>query len=84
MHIKTTIIQVYTPINDANEDGKDVFNEQLQMVFDKTPRHDTPLLIGDLNAKIGSKLEGEDGIVGKHGVQIERNNNGKKFVSFLQ
>ena len=40
-YIKTTIIQVYAPTNDANEDDKDIFNEQLQKVIDKTPRHDT-------------------------------------------
>lgn len=51
------------------------------MVIDKTPRHDTTLLIGDLNAKIGSKLEGEDGIVGRHGVQSKRNDE-EKLVSF--
>lgn len=51
-------MQVYAPTYDAKEDKKDVYYEQLQMVIDKTPRHDTTLLIGDLNAKIGSKLEG--------------------------
>ena len=35
-----------------------------------------------LNAKIWSKLEGLNGIVGEHGVQSERNDNGEKFVSF--
>ena len=34
----------------------------------KPPRHDTIPLIGDLNAKIGSKLEGEDGIAGRQRV----------------
>ena len=38
------------------------------MVIDKTPRHDTTLLIGDLNTKFRGMLEGEDGIVGRHGV----------------
>ena len=81
-YIKTTVIQVYAPTNDADEDDKESFYDQLQKVVDKTPRHDILLLLGDMNAKIGSKLEGEDGIVGSYGLKCVRNENGEKFVSF--
>ena len=49
------------------------------MVIEKTPRHCTTFLIGDLNAKIGSKLEGEDGIVGGHGIQGKGTITGKSL-----
>jgi hypothetical protein len=35
----------------------------------------------NLNAKVGTKLDGEDGIVGEHGLQSERNDNGELFSS---
>jgi hypothetical protein len=40
------------------------------------------LIIGNLNAKIGKHLEGENGIVGRHGIPCNGNDNGEKFVSF--
>ena len=39
-HIKTTLIQVYAPTNDADEETKDSFYEQLQSVIHLTPHHD--------------------------------------------
>lgn len=39
-HIKTTIIQVYAPTNDADTNEKDGFYELLQQVYDRTSRHD--------------------------------------------
>ena len=40
------------------------------------------LVLGDWNAKLGARQEGENGIVGKHGLICERNDNGDRFVSF--
>ncbi|XP_028416570.1 craniofacial development protein 2-like [Dendronephthya gigantea] len=54
----------------------------LQKVTDKTPRHDMIMMMGDWNAKIGAKQEGEDGVVGRHGLGDERSENGVRFVSF--
>jgi len=80
-HIKTTLIQVYAPTNEADDETKDIFYEQLQSVISQAPRHDAIIVLGDLNAKIGRKLDGEKGIVGNHGLQSERSDNGERFVS---
>ncbi|XP_056022145.1 uncharacterized protein LOC130055022 [Ostrea edulis] len=81
-YIKTTLIQVYAPTNDAEEESKDNFYEQLQGVIDNTPRHDIIMITGDINAKVGNKQEGEDGIVGEYGLHSERNDNGERFALF--
>ena len=64
--IKTTVIQVYAPTNEAEEEGKEDFYEQLQEVVNKVPRHDMLLVIGDWNAKAGSQNAGEESTVGKY------------------
>ena len=79
-YIKTTVIQVYSPTNEADEEDKDTFFEQLQAVIQSTPRHDLLILLGDWNAKIGAMQDGEEGTVGRHGAICERNDNGERFV----
>jgi len=65
-HIRTTIVQVYAPTNDAEEEAKDVFYEQMQNVLDKIPKHDFVILMGDWNVKVGDQQDGE-GVVGHYG-----------------
>ena len=81
-HIKTTIIQVYAPTNDADTDEKDRFYELLQQVYDRTPRHVILITMGDWNAKLGHQMEGENGVVGKHGLGSDRSDNGERFIEF--
>ena len=66
--IKTTVIQVYAPTKEADDEVKDDFYEQLQKIVDKVPRHDMLLVIGDWNAKVGEQQLGDKGIVGKFGM----------------
>ena len=80
-HIKTTIAQVYAPTNEAADEAKETY-AKLQKVLDAVPRHDMLLVMGDWNAKVGARQEGENGIVGKHGLICERNDNGDRFVSY--
>lgn len=80
--IKTTVIQVYAPTNEADEEEKDDFYEQLQKIVDEVPRHDMLLVVGDWNAKVGEQQVGEEGIVGKFGMVGERSDNGERMVSF--
>ena len=73
--IKTTVIQVYAPTNEADDEVKDYFYEQLQKIVDEMPSHDMLLVIGDWNAKVGEQQLGEEGIVGTFGMTGERSDN---------
>ena len=42
-YIRTAIVQVYAPINDADDEAKD---EQVRNVTEKIPKHDIVLLMG--------------------------------------
>ena len=68
-HQKTTIIQCYSPTNDATvtEDAKTSFYEELQSVVDGVPRRDVLLLMGDLNAKVGADNAGRGEAMGQQG-----------------
>ena len=50
---------------------KDDFYEQLQKVVDEVPRYDMLLVVGDLNLKVGQQQVGEEGTVGRFGMERE-------------
>ena len=76
------MFKVYAPTNEADEETKDSFYDLLQGVTDEIPRHDVIMMMGDWNAKIRAPQEGEDGVVGRHGLGDERSENYVRFVSF--
>ena len=49
-----TVIQVYTPTNNAEEAEVELFCEDLQDLLELTPKKDVLFIIGDWNAKVGS------------------------------
>ena len=50
-----TVIQVYAPMSNAEEADVEWFYEDLQDLLELTSKKDVLFIIGDLNAKIGSK-----------------------------
>ena len=78
---KLTIIQVYAPTNDAEDESKEEFYEQLQREVVATPRHDVLIVMGDLNAKIGQDNEGWEKVMGQHGLG-RMNENGERLATF--
>ena len=49
----STIVQVYVPTSDYDDNEIEEFYDQLQNVIDQTPKEDILLLQGDWNAKVG-------------------------------
>ena len=50
-----TVIQVYAPITNAEEAEDEWFYEDLQDILELTPKKDILFIIGDWNAKVGSR-----------------------------
>ena len=73
------IIQCYAPTNDAEEDKKDDFYQQLQAVLDRRGAKDITILMGDFNAKIGMDNKGYEDIMGTHGLG-QMNENVERFA----
>ena len=74
--IKMTVIQCYAPTNDSNEETKDRFYGRLQSILDKCREKDVIILMGDLNAKIGTENNGYEEVMGVG----EMNENGERFA----
>ena len=78
---KATFIQCYAPTNEADDDAKADFYERLQGVIDGVANKDLILLLGDLNAKVGSDNMSFETVMGKHGIG-RMNENGELFADF--
>jgi hypothetical protein len=63
----------------ADTSSKDNFYELLSATLSNVPRGDIQILMGDLNAKVGSDNTNRESVMGKHGVGIA-NENGDRFV----
>ena len=80
--MKTSIIQVYVPTNEAEVEVKDDFYDHFQKVIDSVPKLDILVLMGDWNVKVGERQFGEEGVMGKEALKCVRNDNGVRFVDF--
>ena len=70
-----TVIQVYAPTSNAEEAEVEQFYEDLQDLYELTPKKDVLFIIGDWNAKVGSQET--PGVTGKFGLGI-RNEAGQR------
>ena len=76
-----TVIQVYAPTSYAEETEVERFYEDLQDLVELTPKKDVFFIIGDCNAKVGSRET--PGVTGKFGLGM-RNEAGQRLIEFCQ
>ena len=76
-----TVIQVYAPTSNAEEDEVERFYEDLQDLLELTPKKDVHFIIGDWNAKIGSQET--PGVTSKFDLGIW-NEAGQRLIEFCQ
>ena len=75
------VIQVYGLTSNAEEAEVDWFYEDLQDLLELTPQKDVFFIIGDWNAKVGSKKT--RGVTGKFGLGVQ-NEAGQRLIEFCQ
>ena len=76
-----TVIQVYAPINNAEEAEVEQFYEDLQNHLELTPKKDVLFITGDWIAKGGSQEI--PGVTGKFGLEVQ-NEAGQRLREFCQ
>ena len=79
--VKLTVIHVYAPTNDADEQTKDDFYGKLQEVAEQVHKHDMLIITGDMNAKEGNVVNGLERVMGRHGLGTV-NDNGERLKEF--
>lgn len=76
-----TIIQTYAPTEQADEETKIAYYDQLMSITNSIQKGDILIVMGDLNAKIGSENHSLEHVMGKHGLGAI-NSNGRLLTSF--
>ena len=82
-YTKLSVLVCYAPTEDANAEVKDAFYDQLQTAVESVHAHDMLLILGDLNAKVGSDNTGREHVIGKHGIGTF-NDNGERLADFCE
>ena len=78
---RITVIQVYAPTSNAEEVEVERFYEDLQDLLEPTPKKDVLFIVGDWNAKVGSREI--PGVTGKFGLGMQ-NEAGQRLIEFCQ
>ena len=78
--LNITVIQAYAPTSNAKEVEVEWFYEYLQDLLELTPKKDVLFIIGDWNAKVGSRET--PGVTGKFGLGVQ-NEAGQRLIEFL-
>lgn len=78
-HRIMNILQVYAPTNDKSDTEIEEFYNKVDELLKLTRKGEITIVMGDLNAKIGTGAEGES--VGAYGLG-ERNPSGDRLVQF--
>jgi len=76
-----TLISIYAPTEDKTEAEKEKFYDDLQTIFDRTPKSDTVIVLGDANAKLG-KEDVYNEVSGKYTLHKLSNSNGEMLLEF--
>jgi hypothetical protein len=75
------VLNVHAPTEDKTDDVKNSFYEELERVFDKFPKYNVKILLGDFNAKVG-KEDIFKPTTGNESLQEMSNDNRVRLINF--
>ncbi|EYC22099.1 hypothetical protein Y032_0018g3711 [Ancylostoma ceylanicum] len=81
-HIRITVIQVYAPTDNADDDIKNDFYRRLQDTIDEVPRRDLKIILGVFNAQLGGDRHGIERTAGPFASSEHISDNGERLISF--
>ncbi|XP_067616258.1 craniofacial development protein 2-like [Eurosta solidaginis] len=87
IRIKATFFNIsficaHAPTEEKDDEVKDTFCEQLERTYERCPRHDIKVVLGDFNARVGQ--EGVFGpTVGKFSLHNGTSPNGLRLIDFV-
>ena len=76
-----TLINVHAPTEEKTEEERGKFCVDLQKEYDRVPKHDNVMILGDLNAKIG-RDKAYKNVTGKNTLHEVSNQNGEMVCNF--
>lgn len=76
-----SLITVHAPGEASDDREKDAFYADLQALLDAVPRGAVPILLGDLNARVGRE-RGARYVTGSESLHTESNDNGRRLLAF--
>jgi exonuclease III len=76
-----TLINIYAPTEDKEEEIKEQFYEELQRTHNRVPKHGVIIVMGDMNAKLG-KEKVFNQVVGRHTLHNISNKKGEMVANY--
>ena len=76
-----TLINIYAPTKDKEDEIKEQFYEELQRTQDREPKHDVKIIIGDMNAKLGKEKVFSQ-VIGRNTLHSISNVNGEMVANY--
>jgi exonuclease III len=76
-----TLVNIYAPTEDKEEEIKEQFYEELKRTQNRTPKRDIIIILGDMNAKLGKEKVLSQAI-GRHTLHSVSNENGEMVANY--
>jgi exonuclease III len=79
--VNMSIIQVYAPTSTSSDEDIESFYKDLDCAYNQCGSQDVRIVMGDMNAKVGSSMDPLESVVGPHGLGV-RNERGDQWVEW--